>query len=135
MELVKVGNKEITESSLDNLIKLANSIDNIKTRETGDIYIKFKNDVIIETGGNFGLLNDGFNVQYANQIHFNPEFEKDEFKSMIINNFSDARYNIIEKAAELMEKELTKDEIEAVVNGAKIMEVTDVVQACEHGHH
>lgn len=133
MDLVKIGNREITESALDNLVKLANTLEDVKTRDNGDVYIKFKKDVIIETGNNFAILADGFNVQYADQIHFNPEFEKDVFKEMIISNFSEARYSIIEKAAELMDKELTKEEIEAVVNGTKIMEINDdEVHTCEN---
>ena len=132
-ELVTIGNREISAVSLDNLIKLANAIDIAEVKQSGDLYIKFKKDVIIETPNNFAILVDGFNVQYANQIHFNPEFDKDEFKSMIKENFSDARYRIIEKAAELMDKELSHEEVEAVVKGAKIMEITDLeVHNCDH---
>ncbi len=134
--MVSIGNKEITVQALDNLIKLANAIDSTEVKPTGDLYIKFKKDVIIETPNNFAILVDGFNVQYANQIHFNPEFDKDEFKAMIKDNFSDARYRIIEKAAELMDKELTHEEVEAVVKGAKIMELSELeVHNCDHDNH
>ena len=132
--LVKLGNKDIEESALDNLIKLANCLDDVKTRNNGDIYVKFKKDVIIETDSNFAILSGGFNVQHANQIHFNPEFEPEEFRKMIRESFSDSRFKIIERAAELMDKELTKDEIIAVVNGKKIMEVTDHDHSCDHEH-
>ncbi len=124
-DLVTIGNREISASALDNVIALANAIASTETKPNGDLYIKFKKDVILDIPNNFAILTDGFNVQYANQIHFNPEFDKDEFKAMIIGNFSDARYKIIEKAAELMDKELTHDEVEAVVRGAKIIEITE----------
>ena len=132
--IVKMGNREISERSLDNLIRLANAIDTTEVRENGDLYLKFKKDVIIESPNNFAILVDGFNVQYANQIHFNPEFDKEEFKDMITKNFSEARYKIIERAAELMSKELTKEEIEAVVNGKKIIEINDFAHSCDHQH-
>lgn|SRR5574344_124617 len=132
--IVKMGNREISERSLDNLIRLANAIDTTEVRENGDLYLKFKKDVIIESPNNFAILVDGFNVQYANQIHFNPEFDKEEFKDMITKNFSEARYKIIERAAELMSKELTKEEIEAVVNGKKIIEINDFEHSCDHQH-
>ena len=132
--IVKMGNREISERSLDNLIRLAKAIDTTEVRENGDLYLKFKKDVIIESPNNFAILVDGFNVQYANQIHFNPEFDKEEFKDMITKNFSEARYKIIERAAELMSKELTKEEIEAVVNGKKIIEINDFEHSCDHQH-
>ena len=39
-----MGNREISERSLDNLIRLANAIDTTEVRENGDLYLKF-NDV------------------------------------------------------------------------------------------
>ncbi len=146
MNLVKLGNKEITEPALDNLIKLANSLEDVKTRGNGDVYVKFKNDVIIETGNNFAVLTEGFNVQYANQIHFNPEFEKETFKKMITESFSDTRYKIVEKAAGLLDRELTHDEISAVVAGAKLADYANFDRTkvkhpkkahednCDHAH-
>lgn len=132
--IVKMGNREISERSLDNLIRLADAIETTEVRENGDLYLKFKKDVIMECPNNFAILVDGFNVQYANQIHFNPEFDKEVFKDMITKNFSEARYKIIERAAELMSKELTKEEIEAVVNGKKIIEINDFEHSCDHHH-
>ena len=109
----------------------------METKTNGDLFIKFKKDVIIEVPNNFAILVDGFNVQYANQIHFNPEFDKQEFKHMIKDNFSDARYRIIEKAAELMDKELTHEEVAEVVNGKKIMDLSEMQpEKCDnHKHH
>ena len=136
-DLVNIGNMEISVQALENIIKLANSIDNVETKTNGDLFIKFKKDVIIEVPNNFAILVDGFNVQYANQIHFNPEFDKQEFKHMIKDNFSDARYRIIEKAAELMDKELTHEEVAEVVNGKKIMDLSEMQpEKCDnHKHH
>lgn len=133
-DMVNIGNKEISVKSLDNLVKLANAIESTEIKPNGDFYIKFKKDVIVENPGNFAILSDGFNVQYANQVHFNPEFEKDVFKNMIKESFDEARYKIIEKAAELMEKELTKEELQAVVDGKKIMEISDYEHVCDHDH-
>src|SRR5574344_1855861 len=106
--IVKMGNREISERSLDNLIRLANAIDTTEVRENGDLYLKFKKDVIIESPNNFAILVDGFNVQYANQIHFNPEFDKEEFKKIITKNYSKEKYKTIERAAKLRSKKLLK---------------------------
>jgi hypothetical protein len=125
MDMVKIGNREITTHSLDNLVKLADAMDDVKIRDNGDLYIKFKKDLIVENNGNFALISDGFNVQVANQVHFNPEFERETFKKMIIDSFTDTRYKIVEKAAELLERELTPEEIMAVVNGKALAELAE----------
>ena len=119
MEMIKLGNQEISTTALDNLVKLANSIDEVNTQDNGQLYVKFKSDVIFETG-NFAVLTDGFNVQYATQIHFNPEFEREIFKNMVTSSFSDAKYKIIEKAAGLLDRELTHDEIKHVIEGGTL---------------
>jgi len=145
MEMVKIGNREITETALDNLVRLANSLEDVKTRENGDLYVKFKNDVIIENGGNFATISNGFNVQVADQIHFNPEFERNTFKKMIMESFSETRYRIIEKAAQLLDRELTHEEVEAVVQGRplhefgnfsekKVKKIKFPKDSCDHDH-
>jgi len=120
MEIIKIGSKEISITSLDNLVKLANSLEDVQVKEDGSTYIKFKKDVIIESGNNLAFIADGFNIQYAKQIHFNPEFEKEQFREMLLNDFEDTKYKIVEKSAELLDRELTKEEIKTVINGGTL---------------
>jgi hypothetical protein len=145
MEMIKIGNKEITETALDNLVRLANSLEDVKTRENGDLYIKFKNDVIIENGGNFATISNGFNVQVADQIHFNPEFERTAFKEMLMESFEETKYRIVQRAAQLLDRELTHEEVEAVVHGRplhefgefdekKVKKIKLPKDSCEHDH-
>lgn len=133
-DLVQLGNREITTKSLDNLIKLADSIDKVENKNDGEIYIKFKSDVIIESGKNFAVLTNGFNVQIADQIHFNPECNKGDFKALIREDFERAKIKAIEIAAEQLSLELTKEEILEIIDGDTSKLKLNDDHKCDHHH-
>lgn len=115
--LVKLGEYDITTESLGNLIKLADSLEVVKTKEDGSIYLKFKADVILEIEKNFATIVDGFNVQVATQIHLNPDIEKTEFKDLVIQNFYETNRKLVAMAGDLMNLDMTEEEITEVVEG------------------
>ncbi len=120
-QLVKLGEYEIASESLCNLIKLADALEVVKTKDDGSIYLKFKADLILETANNFAVLADGFNVQIATQIHFNPGLEREEFRDMVMQNFYKTNRKLVEMAGELMALDMTEEEITEVVEGTKTM--------------
>ena len=58
-DLVKLGDREISVASLNNLVNLANAIEATSVKENGDLFVKFKKDVILEVPNNFAILVDG----------------------------------------------------------------------------
>ncbi len=132
--VLKIGNRDLTEHSLEKLAILSDALESAKVDGTGSIHLKFKNDVIIDSPGNVAILNDGFNIQQAGKIFFCPytnEHEMEEFKEIVRENFKAAKYKIISDAATGMDQELTPSEINEVIAGTIILEPKKFEDECD----
>lgn len=63
---------------LNKLIMILNTIENIKTDKRNNLYIKFKNDLIMETNGNLiTYTENGVCVQKSKLTFINPKLNKE----------------------------------------------------------
>jgi len=108
---------QLTIKEEQNLKTLLNAIEEIKEKDNS-IYLKFKKDVIIEAN-NMATIANGFSIQYANQIHFNPDMKKEIFKEMVLEHFNDIKLDIIKGIISKLELNLSDDEVEKLINGEK----------------
>lgn len=108
---------QLTVKEEQNLKTLLNAIEEIKEKDNS-IYLKFKKDVIIEAN-NMATIANGFSIQYANQIHFNPDMKKEIFKEMVLEHFNDIKLDIIKGIISKLELNLSDDEVEKLINGEK----------------
>lgn len=119
-KLAKAQNK-LTTLEKGNLKKLAHAIDVIETKPSGELYVKFKSDVILDSQGSVAIFANGFNVQFATQIHFNPHPDKDMFLRMMRDSFPTSNKLIVKASSELLDEKMTSDEIDDIVAGEKQM--------------
>jgi hypothetical protein len=109
-----------TEHQMDVLTKLADSIEKIEV-EQDTIQIKFKGNVIIKNK-NFVNLSDGFNINYANQIHFNPDYpNKKEFEAKI-NKIEMMKIEMVKNILKNLGQDVMEEDIKDIINGDKQIE-------------
>ncbi|MEO5350431.1 MAG: hypothetical protein H7836_12395 [Magnetococcus sp. YQC-3] len=62
------------KNNIVNLIKILNSIEEIKTNDSKELYIKFKSNLIIETNGSqLFYTKEGMTIVQSKLIHLNPK--------------------------------------------------------------
>lgn len=73
----KLINKENIVENLNKLLTFASVLEECKVNQDGSIYIKFKNDVMLEANGNIIRYTPKTIIDKADIISLNPTIEND----------------------------------------------------------
>jgi len=71
------------------VIKILNSVENIKTDESGSLYIKMKNNIVLEANGTIITYTKyGYKIDKAYKTHINPPLPDDFNFDKLVDNYT-----------------------------------------------